>query len=170
MQPMIKIDMRDGKTVKDCVVKSIQETELYCQYPELEEGVEYQVMVHYGRYLQQELGVVVRKDISSLALTTEQIVYIGVGTGTFLIILLVVLILCIRKYKNRSETEMKKFKAKMDNLEMEVAKECKEGKKTTPRLQTTLLTTSLTTCSWQISRSFFLIILCSIYSFYRTTD
>lgn len=138
MQPMIKIDMRDGKTVKDCVVKSIQETELYCQYPELEEGVEYQVMVHYGRYLQQELGVVVRKDISSLALTTEQIVYIGVGTGTFLIILLVVLILCIRKYKNRSETEMKKFKAKMDNLEMEVAKECKEGKKTTPRLQTIL--------------------------------
>jgi len=50
------------------------------------------------------------------------------GVASFIVLVLIIVCVVIRVRLNASDQHMKKLQGQMDNLEMRVAKECKEGK------------------------------------------
>lgn len=107
-----------------CSVTNIENDYLICELPKLDSTLKYQVSVGYGKLLTQNLGL--------LSTTTEGLsieTYIGIGVGIGLFAIIVVIIIIVLKCRvTKTNQGMKKLQVKMDNLEMTVAKECKEGR------------------------------------------
>lgn len=118
-------DSRKDKPIWLCDVTTIQDDMLYCDMPVLEPKEKYNVKVVYGSTVSSDVGTVSLTDIST-GLSTITIIAIGCGSG--LVLLVVIVIIVVLKCRlSQTDRGIKKLQDKMDNLEMTVAKECKEG-------------------------------------------
>ena len=108
----------------DCPVSSVQNTRIFCERPELKISHQYAITVYYGENLSQTIGSITRSPDS---FPEEYIYIIASVVGGVVVIVIIIVICVVRKYKNSADSKMKKYQDKMDNLEMTVARECKEG-------------------------------------------
>lgn len=113
----------------NCVVKSIQYL-LTCEppkkQPESLNGGQYpEVIVSIGENLTVSLGTL-RYEENEYPLPMMYIILIAVGGGCLVIVIMVIIIMYRLKSK-KNDSMMKKMQNQMDNLELKVAKECKEA-------------------------------------------
>lgn len=114
-----------SETELDCEVTTIQDKLLYCDMPQLDSTYKkYVVTVYYGSIVREEVGTVVVA--SDPQLPTLTIVAICVSCGVIFVIVIITIVV-LKCRLSRTDQGMKKLQDKMDNLEMTVAKECKEG-------------------------------------------
>ena len=81
--------------------------------------------VSIGEHFTVPLGVL-RYEESEYPLPMMYIILIAAGGG-FLVLLIIVIIIMYRRKSKKNDSMMKKMQNQMDNLELKVAKECKEG-------------------------------------------
>ena len=129
VKPMLTVnltreDSRQSDAPLTCTVTHVQNDQLYCDLPVLAKSQKYLVSVGYGDLLTQQVGTI---STANEVLPQEAYIGIGVGCGLFIIIV-VIIIIVLRCRVTKTNQGMKKLQDKMDNLEMTVAKECKEGR------------------------------------------
>lgn len=123
----VNITATDAKAADkplSCSVTHVQDNLLYCNLPVLDSSKKYRVSAGYGSLLSEDLGVI--STSSESILTTEMIIGIGAASAVFVIIVIIVIVV-LKCRVTKTNQGMKKLQDKMDNLEMTVAKECKEG-------------------------------------------
>lgn len=124
---MIRVTLTDtGKSREelDCPVSSVQNTRIFCDRPEMQIS-QYSITVYYGENLSEMIGTITRTQEDSLS-QDHIIIIASVASGVFVIVIIIVVCI-VRRYKSNADNKMKKYQDKMDNLEMTVARECKEG-------------------------------------------
>lgn len=131
VKPMLTVnltledDRQGGRERLSCTVTHVQSDQLYCDLPVLESSQKYKVSVGYGELLTEDVGIV--STVNEANIPQEAYIAIGVGCGVFIIVVVIVIIV-LRCRVTKTNQGMKKLQDKMDNLEMTVAKECKEGR------------------------------------------
>lgn len=113
----------------NCTVKSIQYL-LSCKPPKSEPpsiqgGAHPEVIVRVGKNLTFTLGTLMYEE-DAFDLPVMYIILIACGGGLLLLIVIIVIIMYRLKSK-KNDSMMKKMQNQMDNLELKVAKECKEA-------------------------------------------
>ena len=122
-----QVKVQIGK--ENCEVKSVQYL-LTCIPPKTQpksiNGGQYpEVIVSIGDNLTIPLGIL-RYEESEYPLPMMYIILIAAGGG-FLVLLIIVIIIMYRRKSKKNDSMMKKMQNQMDNLELKVAKECKEA-------------------------------------------
>ncbi|XP_052060190.1 plexin-A4-like isoform X2 [Mytilus californianus] len=121
----VKVQIGKG----ECEVKSIQFL-LSCKPPKnqptaLSGGQYPEVIISVGKNLTVTLGNL-KYGENEIGLPTMYIILISAGGG--LLLLVVIMVLCLYRVKSKkNDSMMKKMQNQMDNLELKVAKECKEA-------------------------------------------
>lgn len=108
----------------ECTIMHFVDTAVVCMLPPLDTAQELQMVVSFGNRLNFSVGTVAYEDPEVLSLPVIAGIVGGVA-GLCIIVVIIIVVLVAKARK--SDRDAKSLKAQMDNLEMRVAKECKEA-------------------------------------------